>query len=796
MSKYFLHVSASIRKTKSATLTLLIMFFISGLLLNSGLLVFINYGNHFNKLTEELETSNVYFSMVEDLYIDEVKNVFINDSNIKEMEEQDGLVLFSEISFKNKDQEFRALFLNANKNRSISKWRFVGKHLPEEDMSIYIPDIFKAVSGYQLEDEFKINYIDINTDEEKSLIFKIKGYIEDIYFSSIDLMYLGLYVPDNTYDLIKETLDSNIIKTKIIFANVEDINLAATTMNNINDYLEINHQELMTVSNKLSFHTLDLELVRMVRCLMASMVSIMMVVFAIIVVIVCLLVVRFRIINNVEEDSIKIGSLKATGYTSKEIIVSILLQFLLIAGVGCILGVITSYLTLPAVSLVFEQQSGLKWEQGFDIIITTITVIAIQTIVALVSYLAARKINCLTVINALRGEVSVEAYKSNCLPLEKTNSKITIALAFKGLLQNMKQNLMIIVISIAVAFFGVFGIIMFYNTTIDTTAFAEVPGVELANVLAILNLDDDELIVNMINELDGVRKTLFIDERKAYVDGVSVNAYIMEDFSLKETKKVYVGHYPYNHGEIAIAGILADRINKSIGDTITLQVGENEKDFVVVGLISGAAMGGFNISILRDDYLTVDTSFKKSYLNIYLKKDYSSKEFIKYLEKELDDEYLLMSVDMDANLEEGMSVYLNIVIAMGIVMLVITLLVITLVLYFIISSSIIRKKKALGIQKAFGFTTFNLMIQYTIIFIIPIIIGVFIGGISGYFITNPFLTLVMRDMGVYDPGFIIDSLWALSLCLFIIIFSCLLSLLITWRIRKISAYALVTEQVY
>ena len=96
---------------------------------------------------------------------------------------------------------------------------------------------------------------------------------------------------------------------------------------------------------------------RLSRSIMANIVSVMMMVFAAIIVVVCLIVVRFRIENSIEEDMTKIGSLKAVGYTSRQIISSITIQFSLIALVGSMMGITLSYLATPAISKVFAHQS-------------------------------------------------------------------------------------------------------------------------------------------------------------------------------------------------------------------------------------------------------------------------------------------------------------------------------------------------------------------------------------------------------------------------------------------------------
>ncbi|MDF2822592.1 MAG: hypothetical protein K0R15_3040, partial [Clostridiales bacterium] len=129
-----------------------------------------------------------------------------------------------------------------------------------------------------------------------------------------------------------------------------------------------------------------------------TMISAMMVMFALIIVFVCLLVVRFRIVNSIEEDVMKIGSLKSIGYTSRQIILTVILQFSLIAGIGSLIGIALSYPVLPVVSAVFEQQSGLKWEQGFDGGVSGVAFLMLLLIVIFIGFIAAYRISKLNQI--------------------------------------------------------------------------------------------------------------------------------------------------------------------------------------------------------------------------------------------------------------------------------------------------------------------------------------------------------------------------------------------------------------
>jgi putative ABC transport system permease protein len=714
------------------------------------------------------------------------------------VQHNEALILPAQILSQGEQRDFAVMFRNMDEPQELSKWKFAGSHLAPENMSVYLPSIFQSVSGYNLNDRIMLAYRD-NQGTEQTLEFTVRGYTEDIFFSSTDTGPLSFYLSEETYNQVADILNAHThggSAVHLLFVNLDDIANASRVANEFREFLGLNSASMMANDLAEMIVMLDIELVELSRVMMASMVSIMLVVFALIIVSVCLLVVRFRIVNSIEDDMVKIGSLKSAGYTSRQIIISILMQFGIIAGMGSIIGIALSYPVLPFVSRVFEQQSGLRWEQGFDGVTSSVAFAAVLLVIAAVSLIAARRVKNLSPIHALRGESSARKYKRSYLPLEKTSGILPIVLAFKSALQGLGQSIMILVIVAAVAFAGAYGIIMYYNTAIDTKAFAEVPGMEICNAIAVLNPQMDHTeILREIKAMPNVRKAQYLDEGRLRVDGADVSSFIMADYDTKETRLVYDGRYPEKSGEIVLAGILASRINKKVGDTVSVAFGSNgaEEIFTVTGLSNGSQMGGMNTSILTDDFKRLNPDLRPQALHIYLEQGSDAAEFVRILENSFDRELLRAAVDFDKALAEGMASYQNIVAMMGITMLIITLTVIALVLYFVISSSVIRRKRELGIQKAIGFTTGQLMNQIAVSFSVPVTLGVAAGSVLGAVSTNPMMSFAMQGMGVMQANFIVDPIWVTVFGVAAIIFSYLLSLAVTLRIRKISAYALVTE---
>ncbi|MCL1852198.1 MAG: FtsX-like permease family protein [Peptococcaceae bacterium] len=793
MGKLSMHAFANIRKARAVSFSLVFFFVVAAFLLNAGLLVVVNYGGFFAELKEELRPTDAYFLLPDAMYTEGAEAAIKDSPHIRQTQHHELLRLDTEIVFQDKLQSFNILLANMDEPRSLSKWKYVGKHLAPRDMGVYVPDIFRT-AGYQLDDKVELRYMDKESGKSKKLVFTVRGYTEDIFFSSRATGSLTFYLPAGTWQRLAEILDDPAYRAHVMFANVDDVKNVQGVERGIREVLEAESVVFAAESAFAAPLAVDLILVENARCMMTIMIASMIVVFALIVVLVCMLVVRFRIVNSVEEDIVKIGSLKSVGYTSRQIVSSVLLQFLLISGLGSLLGVVLSYPALPFVSAVLEQQSGLKWEQGLDSQVSLMAMAAIGMIVVAVSWLAARRINKLNPSRALRKEVTSRTFKKNRLPLEGAKGRLSVLLAYKSVLQNMKQQVMIAFILISVSFAGAYGVIMYYNTTVDTKAFAEVPGVEICSVIVQLNPERDQLqAVKAIEGMGAVRKAQYLEMGRVTVEGQEAGAFVMEDYAGKESLQVYKGRYPRSGKEIALAGILAEKLGKTVGDKVSVGYGQNKETFTVVGLSNGSAMGGENVSVLAQDYRLLNPHFRFQSLYVYLEKGADAERAVKDVKNLVDEEMLLGVTNFDKELADNMASYQSVVAAMGVIMLTTTAFVVWMVLYFVINTSITRKKRELGIQKAVGYTTFQLMNQLSIGVMIPIVIGAVIGSFLGAVFTNPLMSMVMKSMGMMKAGFIVDPVWVALFGAATVVMSYFLSLLISFRIRKVSPYQMVME---
>jgi putative ABC transport system permease protein len=169
-----------------------------------------------------------------------------------------------------------------------------------------------------------------------------------------------------------------------------------------------------------------------------------------------------------------------------------------------------------------------------------------------------------------------------------------------------------------------------------------------------------------------------------------------------------------------------------------------------------------------------------------------SSEFIKSVEASEGDIFA-SAVDITEIIEVQFGSFGDIFAAVAAIILAITVIIVILVLYLVIKTAILRRKREFGIQKAIGFTTLQIMNQLAFNFMPIISIGVVLGGIGGFFGLNPVFVAMVSGMGMAKTDFSAPIAWSVMVCAALIILAYGVSMLIAWRIRKISAYSLISE---
>lgn len=149
-------------------------------------------------------------------------------------------------------------------------------------------------------------------------------------------------------------------------------------------------------------------------------------------------VIVSNIINYIQVNMKNLGVLKAAGYTSGQLVRSLLLQFLSLAVLAAMIGMGLSYLLFPAVNAMMIAQTGIPYDMRFLPLPIIISLAALAGAVALAVWLASRRIKKIEPIAALRSGIQTHNFKRDHIPLEKTKAPVNLALALKTTLSGVK----------------------------------------------------------------------------------------------------------------------------------------------------------------------------------------------------------------------------------------------------------------------------------------------------------------------------------------------------------------------
>lgn len=773
---------ANIKKSRTATASLFIFILVAALLLNIGLMVITQINSFFDSKVEQLNEPHAVFMMDYKSYSSNYGEFITNYSGVTRTETEKAILMnIAKFNFGNSDFTSSAAIFNADEHRNGGSLELGENINNSSSNAIFIPTIFKTNGNYKLGDAFTITY------QNKDYDFRVAGFFETAMMGTTSIGIMKFMLPANSYQTFADELDKQT-EGLVISAVMED-KIQSTKL--LNDFMKEYPQ--LTVGETTSFFsTLDIKMVKNVSTLTINIIAMILVAFAAIIVFVSLIVIKYRVSNSIEDGMTNIGVLKAIGYTSRQILSSIILQFVLIAVSASVAGVTLSYCLMPFIGSIISSLSGLIWRQEFDMMINLLNIFIVVFCVVMVTLISAFRVRKISPIMALRGGIQTHSFRKNHFPLENTRGGLHFLLAIKSMLSNVKQNIMILLIISALTFASVFSVVLYYNIASDKTAFVNLFGAEPANVLIAVKPDaDTKELLSHIKQMDHVRKVNIFDLITIKIDGQTVYNTVTDNYDQLENNIVYEGRQPKYENEIAISWVVSNQINKGIGDTVEVEYGAEAVRFLVTGLSQSIGNLGQVAALRMDGIQQLHSSYKGTTLYVYLD-GLSNKSFIENVQEQYGD-YIVETLNIDENIESQTGIYTTAVFAVMVMVLAITILVVILILYLVIKTMIIKRKRDFGVMKAIGYSTVQLMHQISISFVPIIITGVASGGVLGYFYTNPMLSVLFSGVGVKRLDFTVHLPTILIICMGIFIVAYLVAMFVSLKIKEISAHSLITD---
>ena len=767
---------ANLRKNKGQAVSVMAVILLATTLLSIGLVVLTDIGRFFDERAEYLYAP--HFAVVEDRNASNNYRLdFIQEfPGVIETETQDVIGGVGGYYIGDTLNAVVILIADGSEDQEMNPLSLIGDYLPLEGDAIYIPHAM-FLSGYELGDSFQLNFLN------RSLEFTVAGSTEDVPFGDLNIGNMRVHVSAERFLELGEQFPNN--EFTLLSARMETVEDVAFLQADYNT--RFLGMEYVVQFGGTSFPW-TLESARESRLIIPTIIASLLAAFSLIIFIVGIIVIRFRIVSSIEEGIINMGVLKAIGYRNHQIISSIVLQFGLLAFVGSLLGLLLSYVVLPMFAGIFEPLLGLVWAPAIDIPMSLIAIVTLLSVVLLFTYLSAKRIKKFHPLVALRGGLETHNFKKNSVALDKARGSLVLLLAIKQLLQNKKQAFAIILIIMGLMVATVTGIATHYNMSVNAEGFRDIIAGDMPDIIMITNGEENgqEAMIRISdrNEVEIVNGAEFVT---LFINDVLVETTVVEDFSYIGGGSLIEGRLPQHDNEIVLGTMDVRVMDKDIGEWVTVMIGSVTQEYLITGINQGI---GALISVEGMTRLQPDFAFTQ--YNVSLIEGIDVTNFIEEI-TEAEGEALTTVMSVQGQIDAMMETMGGVFALIAVIILVVAFAVIILVLYMIIKTVIRRKRRDLGIQKALGFTTLQLMNQISMSLIPTILVGTIVGSIVGYFGFNPLFVVLMSAQGVVEANMLVPIGWIVVVSIALILLAYAVSMLIAWRIRKISAYTLVTE---
>lgn len=519
--------------------------------------------------------------------------------------------------------------------------------------------------------------------------------------------------------------------------------------------------------------------------------------FSVVIMLIGFIMIIFTVNTNINRDIRNIGALRAVGFTISQVRLSLMLEYSIVAAIGCIIGITLAYLMFPLMEeYATRQLSGLVWESVFYPSISLTILAGVIAAMLLVTFIATHLIRNIHPATALRFGLESHSFKKNHLPLDKTTGNLNVLLALKSALQNKGQNLIVTGVVLAVSFMTAFSAILFYNTKIDIRKFQTLLQGDAPDAYVNITYDTPEKMYGIIDTLqgmDGVTQSYGLASTEGHAG--DYDCYLLYSTTPEYLDcGVYEGKIAVEANEAVVGGVLAERLGLGIGDEITIKYMDNEAKFLITGLQQAVYGFGERVYISDEGFRRLGGEPVYTYVRIRLE-DATEDHVADFLE---DAQTVLGSnCTSTENYYHTQRSNKNVpVYAVSLVILVLIILnffTVVIVIRLLLKTVFIKREKEFGIKKAVGFTSSQLRLQLSLSLLPLSVIGTMAGSVIACLTTNKLFNLVFASYGIKNSDLLIDPVVIPVTLLIVTLMTFVITFVMSGRMKRVSAYQLISE---
>lgn len=774
MKKYFLIARCNLYKTKGQTVAIVLLILAASSMLNLWLMLSMDYKRNFDRYHDKLNAGHVTLALngYDTGLRDFITETLEKDKRVVQYCMDNALITNASFEYNGGEVNTTCVILEKQTalNRSVEKIEILED--TKAASGIYLPLIYGMDNSITTG-----KTIDITIGDEV-INYNVCGFLNSVMAGSHNCSMCMLLLTKDQYKKLEEkglAAKSTFLSVRINDKTKSEDFEAAFKNKISTKYPAVNN----SLSNSYNLVSSSRYISQMI-C--AGIVS----AAAFLIILISLVVIISNVVNYIKENMKQIGVFKAVGYRSRQIIYSLLLQFLSITLIAVIVGIGISYCFFPAINDMMVSQTGIPYIVKFLPAPFVITILFICGIVAFAVWLPSRRIKKIEPIIALRQGIQTHNFKHNHILLEKSNIPLNLALALKTTFSEVKQNITICITMLVLSLVIVFSGLMVKNMLADIDPFINLIVGEMADSCININAEIEEEFLQKIDENNSVSKCyLYHTTEVRHVGGLALSATLSDNFSNVNNQNVcFSGRFPKYDNEMAIGAKYANDMEIEIGDEITLTADGHEAKYIISGMTQVSNFLGKDCLLTRSGYERMGKLNDLSYY-INTKAGTDIDEFNTEINKQFENG-INMTVNIVSAVNGTAAVYVTLMKIIVIAVLVLSVVIITLVLYLLVRTLINNKKQDYGILKATGFTTRQLIFQTAASFMPSVIFSTAVGLVASSLVINPLTAVFLRGIGIVKCTFVIPVGLTVAAGVGIVLSAFGIVCLLSLKIRKIA----------
>ena len=603
----------NLKKNKREAAAIVFLTLITSFLLSVFFVSITEIDKAFDKCFEETGCADVMLLYDESKYRDIYRGVLEDEYNVKEVRESSVLVgaAVKTISKQGDSIAYNMIFTDENTERKIEDFVKL-KALPDDEIAklshpIWLPQYFEITDGYAPGETFTL------ITGGRDYPFTIAGFY-NTGFCNCDGMLFKCVLSDDDMSLLSAVYDEYRM---IAFDTEEKISF------------EEYYEKCSEISGEYVsgiVYPFDQVSEREDETSYLSMFLYMSAFISVVTMISALFLILHKISKDMEEQMVQIGVLEALGYTSRELSLSYICEYVLTGGTGAVIGGMAAAAFSPVMDSFTRDMINRDVHTDVNILRIIIVVAAIIALVTLFSLSRAARVKKIPPVVAFRRGIKTHHFARNILPLEKLKHSINIRLALKGIVHDLRSNIGVGICIIAAGVAVMFGVYTFDFFKNGHDGLLSVMGMEMPDIsIMTMNGVDNEAFCEELRQMPEVEKVLLncAIGNNVEIKGSpqSAAAVVYKDFSLTENIYVKEGRFPEYENEIMITTKREKTEDRHIGDSIIVKGDIGEKSYIITGITNAMNNGGRSVYMTEEGYKRIRPNERPNIVEITLKNE-------------------------------------------------------------------------------------------------------------------------------------------------------------------------------